>query len=122
MYSTKPSTISEHVSISPQSWMDIKKDLIKQLPQWCDDVPHQVKGMAVKEAHDAFFKARGRPSFRKLKDPEQSCFIPKSAIEFEGIYYRVSGRGLRFLETVPDGALDSRLIWRYGKWWIAIPL
>jgi putative transposase len=49
------------------SWMDIKKDLLKILPEWCRDVPFQIKGIAVKEAHQAFFKANGKPEFRAKK-------------------------------------------------------
>ncbi|WP_369692221.1 RNA-guided endonuclease InsQ/TnpB family protein [Desulfonema ishimotonii] len=103
------------------SWMDIKKDLLKILPEWCKDVPFQIKGIAVKEAHQAFFKAKGRPKFRAKKYPEQSCFIPKTAIKKTGIYPRVSGKGLYFHETLPECPGDSRLIWRYEKWWLAVP-
>ncbi|MGC9197108.1 MAG: zinc ribbon domain-containing protein, partial [Syntrophobacteraceae bacterium] len=92
-----------------------------QLPEWCLAVPYQVKAMAVKEAVQAFWKGKGHPDFRSRKNPEQSCYIPKSAITEAGIYYTVSGRGLRFLEALPEGFLDSRLIWRFGKWWMAIP-
>ena len=103
------------------SWMDIKKDLLKILPEWCNDVPFQIKGIAVKEAYQAFFKAKGRPKFRAKKNPEQSCFIPKSAIKETGIYPRISGKGLYFHETLPKCPKDSRLIWRYEKWWLAVP-
>lgn len=101
--------------------MDMKKDLLKILPEWCADVPFQIKGVAVKEAHQAFLKAKGRPKFRALKNPEQSCFIPKSAIRKTGVYPRVSGKGLFFHEALPECPKDSRLVWRYGKWWIAVP-
>jgi len=103
------------------SWMDIKKDLVKILPAWCDDVPYQIKGIAIKEAQAAFWKAMGHPTFRKYKDPEQSCYIPKSAIKANGIYQRVSGKGLRFCESLPELPSDSRLIWRFSKWWLAVP-
>ncbi|QTA92511.1 Transposase IS605 family domain-containing protein [Desulfonema magnum] len=103
------------------SWMDIKKDLLKILPEWCDDVPYQVKGIAVKEARQAFFKAKGHPKFRALKNPEQSCFIPKTAIKETGIYPTISGKGLFFHEALPENFKDSRLIWRHEKWWVAVP-
>jgi len=114
------SYIRSCVNFTP-SWMDIKKDLLKQLPQWCKEVPFQIKGIAVKEACNAFWAAKGNPSFRRLKDPEQSCFIPKSAIKSEGVYYRISGSGLKYLEQCPSEPMDSRLIWRFGKWWLAVP-
>lgn len=108
------------VNFTP-SWMDIKKDLLKHLPAWCDPIPFQVKGIAIKEAHQAFFKAKGHPKFRSRKNSEQSCFIPKTAIKQSGIYPRVSGPGLYYQESLPQDIKDSRLIWRFEKWWIAIP-
>ena len=72
--------------------MEIKKDLLKQLPHWCKDVPFQIKGIAVKEAHQAFWKAKGHPKFRSRKNPTQSCYIPKSVIKKAGIYPRISGK------------------------------
>ena len=102
--------------------MDMKKDLLKILPEWCGDVPYQIKGIAVKEAHQAFFRAKGRPAFRALKNPEQSCFIPKTAIKDSGVYPTVSGKNLLFFhEDLPKCPKDSKLIWRYGKWWVAVP-
>lgn len=103
------------------SWMDIKKDMSGFLPKWCKDVPYQIKGIAIKEACNAFWKAMGNPSFRRYKDPEQSCYIPKSAIKQNGIYPRLSGKGLRFCEALPEYPMDSRLIWRFNHWWLAVP-
>ena len=103
------------------SWMDIKKDMKQFLPEWCKKVPFQIKGIAVKEACNAFWKAKGSPSFRTRKNPEQSCFLPKTAISKKGIYLRISGKGLFFQEALPEKPKDSRLIWRYEKWWLSIP-
>jgi len=101
--------------------MDIKKYATRFLPAWTKAVPFQIKGIAIKEACEAFWKAKGRPSFRTRKNPEQSCFIPKTAIKDSGIYPRVSGKGLKYHESLPACPMDSRLIWRDGKWWISIP-
>ena len=95
--------------------MDIKKDMLKQLPKWCKYIPFQIKGIAVKEACDAFWKANGKPHFRSRKKSEQSCFIPKSAISKKGIYPRISGKGLYFQESIPENYKDSRLIWKFEK-------
>lgn len=104
------------------SWMDVKKDLLKQLPKWCDDVPFKVKGNAVKEAHQAFWAADDcTPKFRSRKASEQSCFIPKEALSEKGIYPRISGKGLRFTESLPENHMDSRLIWRFNAWWVSTP-
>ena len=101
--------------------MDIKKDILKQLPIWCNPIPFQVKGIAIKEACNAFWKAKGDPKFRTRKASEQSCFIPKTALSPKGVYPRISGDGLYFQEKLPNNYKNSRLIWRYGKWWVAVP-
>jgi len=101
--------------------MDIKKDMLKQLPNWCKSVPFQIKGIAIKDACNAFWKAKGAPKFRTRKASEQSCFIPKTALSSKGVYPQISGKGLYFQENLPDTYKDSRLIWRYEKWWMAVP-
>jgi putative transposase len=74
--------------------MEIKKYATPNLPKWTRDVPFQIKGIAIKEACKAFWDAKGKPKFRSRKNPEQSCFIPKTALKSSGIYPRVSGKGL----------------------------
>ncbi len=101
--------------------MFIKKDLLKQLPKWCDDVPFLIKGNAVKEAHQAYWKAKGHPKFRSRKNPTQSCYIPKSAIKASGIYPRVSGKDLSKAESIPEVPMDSRLVYQYGEWFLSVP-
>jgi putative transposase len=101
--------------------MEIKKYATQILPEWTKSCPFQIKGIAIKEAVNAFFKAKGRPKFRSRKQPEQSCFIPNSAIKQDGIYPRVSGKGLFYSESLPEVLMDSRLIWRAGKWFLALP-
>jgi len=108
------------VNFSP-SWMDIKKDLLKQLPKWCGPVPFQIKAIAVKEAHQAYWKAKGHPRFRSRKAPMQSCYIPKSALKEAGIYPKISGQGLRYSEPLPEVPLDSRLIYQYHEWFLSVP-
>jgi len=103
------------------SWMEVKKDLLKQLPSWCNEVPFQIKGMAVRQAHKAFWAAKGKPSFKSRKAPMQSCYIPKSAIKETGIYPRVSGKGLFYSESLPEIALDSRLVKQYNQWFLCVP-
>ena len=108
------------VNYSP-SWMEIKKDLLKQLPSWCDQVPFLIKGNAVKEAHQAFWKAKGKPRFRSRKNPKQSCYIPKTAIKDIGIYPRISGKNLHYREALPEVPLDSRLVYQYNEWFLSVP-
>jgi len=104
------------------NWMHIKKKSTQELPEWTKKCPFQIKGIAVKEAVAAWFKARKTPKFRTRKDMTQSCYIPKSAIKTGGIYINISGKGLRFTESLPDKILDSRLIWRSGRWFLSLPV
>lgn len=102
-------------------WMEIKKYATQLLPEWTKSTPFQIKGIAIKEACEAFWKAKGRPSFRSRKDSTQSCFIPKPAISDKGIYPRVSGKGLKFKEGIPVNILDGRLVKRYDQWFLSAP-
>lgn len=112
------------------SWMDIKKMFTRLLPEWTKDTPFQIKAIAIKDAHNAFWKTckankgSGKPTtfrFRSRKDPVQSCFIPKTAISNKGIYQMVSGKGLAFAESLPESFCDSRLVWKAGKFYLAVP-
>jgi len=113
----------EEFRIKRPSWMDIKKIFTQTLPEWTKDVPFQIKGIAVKEAVEAFWATlkahkgkKGKISFhfRSWKDPVQSCYVPKIAISDKGIYPKISGKELKLLESLPDDVLDSRLVWRAG--------
>lgn len=103
------------------SWMDIKKMFTRLLPEWTKKCPFQIKGMAIKDAHVAFWAGKGRPKFRSRKEPTQSCFIPKTAIKANGLYVTVSGKGLRYRESLPETPLDSRLVKQYGEWFLSVP-
>lgn len=111
------------------SWMTFKKELLKLLPEWCSEVPFQVKGNSVKEAYQAFFgtlkASKGRCKatfrFRSRKLLRQTCFIPKSAVRASGVYPRVSGKELHYSEALPEQPCDSRLVWEYGSWWLRVP-
>lgn len=120
----------EELGVKKPSWMDIKKMFTRTLPEWTKDVPFQLKGIAVKEAVEAYWatlkahkgkKGKIRFNFRSRKDQVQSCFIPKTAISDHGIYPKISGKDLKFLESFPEDVLDSRLIWRAGKYFLTIP-
>ena len=101
--------------------MEIKKYATKLLPSWTKAVPFQIKGMAIRDAHNAFWAAKGKPKFRSRKATLQSCFISKSAITSKGIYSRISGKGLVFKETLPNKLLDSRLTFQYNQWFLSVP-
>lgn len=120
----------EELGVKKPSWMDIKKMLTRLLPEWTKDVPFQIKGIAIKEACDAFWKTikahKGKTGklffkFRSRKEPAQSCYIPKSAITKQGIYSTLSGKGLQFSQSLPETGLDSRLVWRAGRYYLTLP-
>ncbi|MDD2815006.1 MAG: transposase [Thiotrichaceae bacterium] len=130
VYNTTIALLRDYEGDKKPSWMDIKKMFTRLLPEWTKDTPFQVKGMAIKDAHNAFWKTcktnkgRGKPTtfrFRSRKDPVQSCFIPKSAISLNGIYPQISGKGLGYTESLPESCLDSRLVWKAGKFYLAVP-
>ncbi len=111
------------------NWLEIKKPILDSLPDWCKAVPFQIKSIAILEACIAVqnakkkFKQTGEfqeVSFRSRKAPEQSLFIPGSAIKTDGIYPRIAGKGLRYAEALPGAPRDSRLILRNGKWYLAV--
>ena len=103
------------------SWMDIKKYATMFLPAWTKAIPFQIKGIAIKEAHQAFWAAKGDPKFRSRKSPSQSCYIPKSAISDAGVYPKISGKGLLFKEKLPEEIMDSRLVYQYNQWFLSVP-
>lgn len=101
--------------------MEVKKYATQLLPEWTKKCPFQVKGMAIKDAVNAFYKAKGHPKFRSRHELKQSCFIPSTAIKPDAIYPKIAGRGLRYSEDLPDKLHDSRLVWNAGKWFLALP-
>ena len=112
-------------------WMDIKLWLLKSLPEWCDDVPFQVKAVAVRDACQAMKAAKRRyretkrishVSFRCRKDAAQTIFIPKTAMhQTKGPYHTMLGE-MRFSEVVPPPQGDCRLTCRSGRWFVTVPV
>ena len=130
VYNATIALLRDYEGDTKPSWMDIKKMFTRLLPDWTKDTPFQIKGIAIKDAHNAFWKTckankdSGKPTtfrFRSRKDPVQSCFIPKTAISHKGIYPQVSGKGLVYAESLPESCLDSRLVWKAGKFYLAVP-
>lgn len=112
------------------SWTDIATLIMADLPDWAREVPYQIKKIAVKDACDAYSNGKrkakkdGKPfnlSFRSRKNPRQSCYIPKSAVLPQGLYYTISGEGLIYTEDLPENFADCRLICRQGRWFLKVP-
>jgi putative transposase len=110
------------------SWKSIKTGIIHDLPDWSESIPYQIKSIAIRDCCGAVqnakkkFKLTGviqKVKFRSRKDPEQSCYIPKSAIKELGIYYTLT-KELKWSEPLPDNCLDSRLVKNNGRYYVAI--
>lgn len=113
------------------NWMEIKLWLLKDLPEWCDGVPFQVKAIAVKDACQAVKSAKAKwkrekqfsiVKFRSRKNPSQTIFIPKSAMNpTKGPYHTMLGE-MSFSEIVPPPQGDCRLTYRSGRWFVTVPV
>lgn len=111
------------------NWKAIKGELLDSLPEFCDDVPYQIKSIAVRDACIAVREAKkkyaktsniAQVKFRSRKDPVQSCYIPKAAVKAEGIYYTILGN-LRYGEQLPQEFGDCRLVRGYGRYYLTVP-
>jgi putative transposase len=109
-------------------WIKIKLWLLKTLPEWCKEVPFQVKGIAVKDACVAVKNAKikykktgifNKVKFKSIKNISESIFITKSAIKKDGIYSTILGK-LNYSEPLPENILDSRLVFQNGQYFICI--
>ena len=127
VYNTAVDLIKQQVKY--KNWMAAAKDILDGLPDYADSVPYQIKKIAVNDAYKAFTngcrkaKRTGKPfdlKFRSKKQPQQSCYIPKSAVLSSGIYPRISGK-MKYSEELPNEILDSRLLFDNGRWFIVVP-
>ncbi|MGH8003009.1 MAG: RNA-guided endonuclease InsQ/TnpB family protein [Brasilonema sp.] len=111
-------------------WKEIKTGILHSLPEWCNEVPYQIKSIAIKDACSAIKNAKkkyvngggiSRCRFRSRKDPIQSCYIPKSAVKKAGIYYTILGKVV-YKEALPTSFGDCRLIFAYGDYYLSVPV
>ena len=113
------------------NWMKLSTRLTQgHEEEYIKEVPYQIKNMAVKDAGTALIsnirklKSTGKHftlRFRSRKDVVQSCFIPKSAVKEQGIYYRISGK-LRHTKNFDLSAeKDCRLVLENGRWFLLVP-
>lgn len=112
------------------NWKAIKGDILGSLPEFCADVPYQIKSVAVRDACIAVreakkkFKVDGQVrevKFRSRKNPVQSCYIPKSAVKADGIYYTILG-SLHYGEQLPSEFGDCRLVRNNGRYYLCLPI
>ncbi|MDR9898545.1 transposase [Aetokthonos hydrillicola Thurmond2011] len=111
------------------NWQAIKTGILNDLPDWCDEVPYQIKSIAIKDACKAVSNAKlkykngggiSKCRFRSRKNPIQSCYIPKSAVKDKGIYHTILGEML-YKEALPKSCGDCRLVFAYGDYYLTVP-
>lgn len=112
------------------NWKAIKGNILNSLPEFCADVPYQIKSIAVRDACIAVreakkkFKVDGQVrevKFRSRKNPIQSCYIPKAAVLPSGIYYTILGN-LRYGEQLPSEFGDCRVVRNSGRYYLCLPI
>lgn len=111
------------------NWKGIKIRILNSLPEWCKEVPYQIKSIAIKDACSAVNKAKKdlkktgkfcECRFRSRKNLTQSCYIPKSAVVDKGIYHTILGE-LKYGESLPETFGDCRLVMAYGDYYLSVP-
>ena len=111
------------------NWKAIKTGILNDLPEWCKDVPYQIKSIAIKDACTAVREANkkykktsqiNRVKFRSRKNHVQSCYIPKSAVSESGIYHTKLGK-LTYSEGLPGDICDCRLTSNNGDYYLVVP-
>lgn len=107
----------EYLKSNRASKYDLRKLLLSEAPEWSKACPFHVKAEAIFDA----WKATGERKFRSSKEPVQSCAVPSSAVKPSGIYPTISGKGLKYSESLPDDHSDCRLVYRCGKFYLCVP-
>ncbi|WP_364417726.1 helix-turn-helix domain-containing protein [Moorena sp. SIO3H5] len=111
------------------NWKAIKTRILSDLPEWCKEVPYQIKSIAIKDACTAVREAKkkynktsqiNRVRFRSRKNPVQSCYIPKSAVSEAGIYHTKLAK-LTYAEDLPGEICDCRLTSNNGDYYLVVP-
>ena len=106
------------------NWKAVKTGILHDLPEWCAEVPYQVKSIAIRDACTAVreakkqFRRTGKfqaIGFRSRKHPVQSIHIPASAIKDRGVYHTLLG-DMHHAEPIPAPVKDSRLVLRDGRY------
>lgn len=107
----------------------IQKDLLKDPPEWAEDVPYKIRQMAIDDACQAVKAAKlkyvktGRVhsvGFRSKKDRQDSFYVPKDAVRDDGVFTKSFG-GWHVTEDVGDVKFDCKMIHVRGKFWLCVP-
>ena len=111
-------------------WKSIKTDLLHGMPEWMNEVPYQIKSVAIRDCCQAVssakkkFKQTGKfneVKFRSKKNQDFNLFIPQSSVSENGVYYTVLGK-LKTAEPVWRPNHDCRLTLYNGRYYLSIPI
>ena len=118
--------------IEVKGWMNMGTTVLSELTEdYIKAVPYQIKKIAVKDSYTLWrtnckkTKQTGKPfklRYKSRKNPIQSCYIPKSAVSENGIYYTISGK-LKFSERewLKNDFCACHLINDHGRWYLSVP-
>ena len=111
------------------AWKEIKTSLIHSLPDWADDVPYQIKSIAIRDCCKAVSKAKRdmlatgekhEVEYRSKKRDNNNLFIPKAAVNENGAYKRLLGN-LFSSEKLERPGYDCRLTKENGRYYLCVP-
>ena len=111
-------------------WKSIKTDLMHDMPEWMNNVPYQIKSVAIRDCCQAVsnakkkFKQTGKfqeVKFRSKKNQDFNLFIPQTAVSENGVYHTILGK-LKTAEPVWRPNHDCRLTLYNGRYYLSIPI
>ena len=111
-------------------WKSIKTDLLHGMPEWMNNVPYQIKSVAIRDCCQAVsaakkkFKQTGKfqeVKFRSKKNQDFNLFIPQTAVSENGVYHTILGK-LNTAEPVWRPNHDCRLTLYNGRYYLSIPI
>lgn len=110
-------------------WKSIKTGLLHDMPEWMNEVPYQIKSVAIRDCCQAVsaakkkFKQTGKfqeVKFRSKKKQDFNLFIPQSAVSENGIYHTILGK-LKTAEPVWIPNHDCHLTLYNGRYYLSTP-
>ena len=111
-------------------WKSIKTDLMHDMPEWMNNVPYQIKSVAIRDCCQAVsaakkkFKQTGKfqeVKFRSKKRGDNNLFIPQSAVSENGVYHTILGK-LKTAEPLWKPTHDCRMVLQNGRYFVIVPI
>ena len=111
-------------------WKAIKTDLLHSMPEWSEEVPYQIKSVAIRDCCQAVsnakkkFKQTGKfneVKFRSKKRGDNNLFIPQSAVSENGVYHTILGK-LKTAEPLWRPTHDCRVVLQNGRYFVIVPI